>query len=240
MPIGSGPLEGGTGAGGPDGGGVGLCHPGHLLHRPAEARGRGGPKHGRHITNSRQGSGKRRDKALSSSRSCKRLDHRTGFVILWFSERSTTSVPRARKSVPSLPEASETVKAERGGSSCRGRWRASTRGRDARCNGSGSFRLGGPTRIGTPVSAAAIICTNRRCSGPWPRRCGRAGSRSGRRATRCGTRSPRTCWRVARTSGRCRNYSVIATSRPPCCTRMCSTGAGSASGVLRTVQDWGT
>ena len=69
---------------------------------------------------------------------------------------------------------------------------------------------------------------------------GTAGSRSGRRATRCGTRSPRTCWRVARTSGRCRSYSVIATSRPPCCTRMCSTGAGSASGVLRTVQDWGT
>lgn len=135
---------------------------------------------------------------------------------------------------------SETVNAERDGSSCRGRWRASTRGRDARCNGSGSFRLGGPTQIGTPVSAAAIICTNRRCSGPWPRRCGGAGSRSGRRATRCGTRSPRTCWRVARTSGRCRSYSVIATSRPPCCTRMCSTGAGSASGVLRTVQDWGT
>lgn len=34
-------------------------------------------------------------------------------------------------------------------------------GGDARCNGSGCFRLGGPTRIGTPVSAAAIICMNR-------------------------------------------------------------------------------
>src|SRR3989454_790602 len=64
-------------------------------------------------------------------------------------------------------------------------------------------------------------------------------TKNGRRATRCGTRSPRTCWRAARTSGRGRSYSVIATSRPPCCTPMCSTGAGSASGVLRTVQDLG-
>jgi integrase len=75
---------------------------------------------------------------------------------------------------------------------------------------------------------------------PWPRRCGGAGSRSGRRATRCGTRSPRSCWRVARTSGRCRSYSVIAMSQPPCCTPMCSTGAASASEVLRTAQDSGT
>ena len=132
---------------------------------------------------------------------------------------------------------SETVKGARGGSRYRGRWRARTRRRDARCSGSGSFPPGGGTRMGQPASVAAIICTNRRCSGPWPRRCGEAGSRSGQPATRCGTRSPRTCWRVVRTSGRCRSCSVIATSRPPCCTPMCSTGAGSVCEVLRTVQD---
>jgi integrase len=40
-------------------------------------------------------------------------------------------------------------------------------------------------------------------------------------ATRFDIRLPRICWSPDMTSARCRNCSVIGTSRPPCCTRTC-------------------